>query len=387
MSMTQKAFFSFLLASIAISGFSIDKNRSTDALLQQATPCVPLAEEPASGLNLDASFLIWQAKEWGLEFGAKSLDATNVSTNDISLNERGSVPDFAWRAGLKLDLGYRLPYDGWDVLARWTYYHGQFTNLKRTLTSSLGPSGLGVVPLWIYPFYSYATATTQQVRYGSAKGNWKLYFNSLDAEIGDDLVLRGPLSFRFQVGAKGAWVRQQFHIDYGSGGTQVAVSVPGVPGTSTLSLQSSGISLISDAWGLGPRAGFGTHWLLGWGFRLSAEGAFSLLYETFKISRQQTDTSINTSTQSVETRNMALSEHLSRAAPVVETRLGFDWGGCADVKGRQVYFRGQVLYEMQYWWAQNSFRRNYLTLVPANETDMRGDLQMQGLTVGFGAEF
>ncbi len=285
---------------------------------------------------------------------------------------------------MKLELGSFLPYDGWDLKVRWIYYHGQFTNLKRTFDSVVSPSGVGIVPLWYYPFYSFSS--NQQVRYGYASSNWKLYFNSLDLELGRRMILLSPVSLRLEMGVKGAWLRQQLHVEY-SGGNNVTVVVPGVSGTSTLQLQTSGLAFKSDAWALGPRVGFSTRWPLIYGFGLMSEWAFSLLYEFFDTYREQIDESINQSSNSLETRQMKLDASLARAAPVVEAMLGFEWGGCVRPKGTPLALHAMIAYEVQYWWAKNSFGRNYQTLVPAQQMDSRGDLQMHGLTASAGVDF
>ncbi len=388
--MLTKRFLPLLLASIAFSGFAIDKNRSepqiSSALLEPTSFCPPQGEplRPSTQWTIDGSFLIWQSKEWGLEFAEKSYQATSLGTSQVFSDEKGFVPDFAWRAGMKLEIGALLPYDGWDLTARWIYYHGQFTNLKRTFDSVISPNGVGIIPLWFYPFYSYSS--NQEVRYGSASSNWKLYFNSIDLELGRHMILLTPVSLRLELGMKGAWFRQQLHVDYASG-NQVTVVVPGQSGTSTLQLQTSGLAFKSDAWALGPRFGFSTRWPLVYGFGLMSEWAFSLLYEFFDTYRQQIDESINVGSSLPEIRQMTLSDSFARAAPVVEAMLGFDWGSCFRLKSSPIALHLIVAYEVQYFWAQNGFARNYQTLTPANRIDARGDLQMHGLTASIGVDF
>lgn len=385
-----KRFLPVLLASIAFSGFAIDKNRAesqiSPSLLAPSAICIRKEGEPQgpNRWSLDASFLIWQSKEWGLEFAEKSYQATSLGTSQVFSDEKSFVPDFAWRAGLKVELGSSLPYDGWDLKARWIYYHGQFTNLKRTFDSVITPNGVGIVPLWFYPFYSFSSA--QEVRYSYASSNWKLYFNSLDLELGRCMLLLVPVSLRFDVGIKGAWLRQQLHVEY-SGGNSVTVVIPGTSGTSTLQLQTSGLSFKSDAWALGPRLGFSTRWPLIYGFGLMSEWAFSLMYEFFDTHRQQMDDSINQGTNTLEQRQMTLEDSFSRAAPVTEAMLGLEWADCFYPKGHPCSVRCILAYEAQYWWAQNGFGRNYQVLAPAQRMDARGDLQMHGLTASLGVEF
>ena len=369
--MGMKGFTRLILLSIATSGFAIEKN----------PPPLPLPSAVPSGeWTINGSFLIWQSKEWGLEFAAKSYEATNLGTTHKTLDEKSFVCDFAWRSGLKLTLGRQLPYDAWDTQVRWVYYHGQLTNLKRLFESVTTPAGVGVVPLWYYPFYGIVPG--QEVRYGFGQAHWKLYFNSLDWELGRANLVVDPVSIRFHVGLKGAWLRQQYHVDYANG-IEVETDIPGISGPSTLLLQSSGLSFKSDSWGLGPRAGFGTHWIWGYGIGVFAEGAFTLMYSSFETYRRQTDQVDNITASEEQTYTMNLTDQFRRASPVGELILGFDWS--RDWRSVGVLFR--IAYEMQYWWAQNGFRRNYLVKAPATTEQMRGDLQMHGLTATLGVDF
>ena len=361
-----------ILLSIATSGFAIEKN-------PPVLPIPPAAE--CQEWSVDGSFLIWQSKEWGLGVAAKSFERTGLGTVLKSLDEKSFIPDFAWRSGVKINVGRLLPYDDWDTQIRWIYYHGQLTNLKR-IFESVVTEGIGIIPLWSYPFYTIAD--NEAMRYGFAESLWKLYFNSLDWELGRVNLLVDPVSVRLHVGVKGAWLRQTFYVEY-TGGNEIEVEIPGSAGTDTLQLNASNLAFQSEAWGLGPRAGFGTHWLWGWNISAFAEGAFTLLYSSFQVTRNQTDQGVLE--DEAQSWNMQLTDNFWRATPVGELMLGFDWKRECTPKGHTIGVLVRIAYEAQYWWAQNGFRRNYINAAPATTEQMRGDLQMHGLTATLGVDF
>ena len=172
----------------------------TEAIFPTGRPC-PI--ESPGGIRSNVAFIIWQSKMWGFEFAGKSFDPTNAGTASVSLKEKAFVPDFAWRPGFKIDLGYDCGFDGWNVDSRWTFYKGEDTSLKKSFTSQISPPGIGVVPLWFYPFYN--VQSPNQIRFSEGTMSWRHYFNSIDLEIGRASSLSDRLSMRLYGGLKGAW--------------------------------------------------------------------------------------------------------------------------------------------------------------------------------------
>ena len=83
------------------------------------------------GIFCEASALVWQSKMWGLEFAGKSNEPINAGSANVGLDEKAFVPDFAWRPGVKVEIGYDFVFDGWDLDSRWTCYRGESTHLKK----------------------------------------------------------------------------------------------------------------------------------------------------------------------------------------------------------------------------------------------------------------
>lgn len=350
------------------------------APLVPARPC-PYPKKEANGApKIQASFLFWQSKMGGLEFGAKSFIPSNPASTTQTYNQKLYVPDFAWHPGVKVLYGYNLPYDAWDTQARYTYYHGDTTSLKKHLDSQTGALGVGVVPQWHFPFVGYVTTpSTNPLRFRSASANWDLYFSSMDVEFGREFLTLRSLPLRLHLGAKVGWIRQYYHANYSS--STPFTGILSTPGTINLQYQKSKMAFSSRAWGLGPRAGFDSKWKIGCGFSLIADAAFSLLSYFTNIGTRYDDYLQNLDAGTPVEYHIKLSEKIKELAPVAEAKLGFDWGRCFCRCGRPIYFAMTVAYEVQYWWSQNHARRNYPYNAPANMWDSRGDLQFQGLNL------
>jgi len=343
----------------------------SDAQLQTGRVCPPVSP---GGVTCEVFLLIWQSKMWGFEFAGKSMSPTHLGTSSAALQEKIYVPDFAWRPGFKFDLGYDFAFDGWDIDSRWTYYRGEDTALKKNFTSQINPPGMGIVPLWFYPFYN--VLSPNQIRFAAGGMKWRHYFNSIDLEIGRSSSLNKRLSMRLHGGLKGAWIRQFYRVQYNNGSTIDAI-VLGTNGTVPFSLIESASSFKNKTWGAGPRAGVDSKWKIRWGISLIADASFSLLYSAIETQRDQDDMNLNLINSSGQPFHMSLSTRSHQLKPVVEGKFGLDWERC-------MYNHSAIgltmAYEIQYWWAQNDLRRNYSHAAPAGMFPMRGDLQMHGLT-------
>lgn len=345
--------------------------QTSDPILSMERPC-PI--DPRGSIRFDAALLIWQSKMWGFEFAGKSFDPTNAGTASLSLKEKAFVPDFAWRPGCKVDLGYDFGFDGWDLDSRWTFYKGEDTSLKKSFGSQIAPPGMGVVPLWFYPFYNLISPN--QIRFSKGTMSWRHYFNSIDLEMGRSSLLNERLSMRLFAGLKGAWIRQHYRVDY-ENGTEIAAIIPGIDGTVSYELLESAAAFKNETWGGGPRAGFDSKWKILWGVSLIADASFSLLFSKIATHRDQNDLNLNTALGIQQPFHMYMTTNSHQLKPVAEAKLGLDWESCIFTKS---IIEVTVAYELQYWWAQNELRRNYSHAAPGDMFPMRGDLQMHGLT-------
>jgi hypothetical protein len=376
----------FLLAMAACPLLAEQQTDIRETLLAPAHSCTFCQKDRAGRAMLRASFLIWQSKEWGLEFAAKSMTASDPASSLQTFKQKLFVPDFSWSPGCKVDFGYHLPHDGWDVYSRWTYYHGDFTNLKKHLGSQIGPTGYGIVPLWHYPFISISSASiSAPLRFMNGASNWKLFFNSIDLDLGRSFTPLSTLIFRMHVGAKAAWLRQHYHVEYTDGTT--IDGILRVAPAQSLHYLSSRMVHNSHSWGIGPKGGLESKWRFGWGFSLSADGGLSLLNSFFNLHTRFSDQLYNLTALENLSDNLHMKKHQWELTPVFEGTIGVNWGSCFGRKENPYYLGLSVAYEVQYWWSQNHAQRNFAYAAPGNMWDMRGDLQMHGLTASLKTDF
>ncbi len=377
-----------LFCSLAFFSFATLKpplHRIKEAeLLQPCEPRAVLASAlPCNGqwdTFVSVSLLLWQGKLWGLEFATKSFVPNDLAGSDQIFDEKLFVPDFAWKPGLKLLVGSHLPFDGWDLRAGWIYYREQCTSLKKHFGSVIAPAGIGIIPLWQYPFLQIVGDNTgNPLRYASASGNWKMLFNSIDLELGRAFFPEQSLPIRLQIGAKIASIWQNYHANYENGTTVLAIAPLGTA-PSLFQYISSRFEVKTREWGMGPRVGIESFWNMLWGFNLIGHGAFSVLCSFFDLKSQYSDV-----IQPIPNAcSMVMKEHFRELTPVCEAMLGLDWGICFCSK----YYFGMTLgYEWQYWWSVNHARRHYVQTLPGETFDMRGELQMQGLNFAMKFDF
>lgn len=373
--MLRNTFFCLTAASPLLAG-GYDCRRDP---LAQARPCPYPKKEEQGAPKIEASFLYWQSKMDGLEFASKSFVPDDPTSSVQTFQEKLFIPDFAWQPGFKAAFGYNTPYDGWDAEARYTFYHGELTRLKKHFDSQIAPEGIGIVPLWHYPFIEIPDASlSAPLRFKNASASWKLTFNSLDFECGREFLTFPSLPVRMFLGAKAAWIRQTYRVNYSDG--TAFTGLLSAPVDVTLQYLTSKMSFASHAWGLGPRTGFNSKWQMGCGLSLIADAALSLLYSHTSLTTKYDDTLENLTADELLSPQLRLQEKIKELVPVAEARLGFDWGHCFCNCRRPVYFAATLAYEAQYWWSENHARRNYPYRAPANMWDSSGALQMQGLT-------
>ncbi|MBX7067306.1 MAG: hypothetical protein K1X28_08755 [Parachlamydiales bacterium] len=337
------------------------------AVLPTADPC-----NGYGNMYVSAALLFWQAKMWGLEFATKSFTPNTPGSTDQTFQEKLYVPDFAWKPGFRLIVGGHLPYDEWDARIGWTVYREECTSLKKHFDSVISPAGIGLIPLWHYPFVQTSGDNVgNPLRFGTAWGNWTMILNTFDLELGRSFFPDRSIPMRLKIGAKIAATKQKVQVEYANGSEVLGISPSsGLP--SLFQTVSSKFHVRTHHWGMGPRVGLSSNWHMFYGISLIGNGAFSILYSQFNVESKYDDVIVPNPGSS----KMKMEEHFHELTPICEAMLGLDWGMNFS---NNFYLGIQLGYEWQYWWSINHARRNYVQTLPGETIDMRGDLQMQGL--------
>ncbi len=211
--------------------------------------------EVENGFNffLNAEFLWWVAKPDGLYFAESKVGSpTTANPPDGAQNFYGHLQKVQphWDAGCRVGIGGNMPYDDWDIFFNWTFYETDKKNSKHG----------NLLVLWGHP----DAAGTNLASFASAK--WNIELNMFDAELGRSLWIGDYLSFRPFIGARGAWIDQNFKIFYDY---------------ATTPIMQGRLKLDSSVQAGGIRAGADTRFNLLHGWSIISKGSYSVLYGHF----------------------------------------------------------------------------------------------------------
>lgn len=343
-------------AAVGAPEFPNDASKRFEGVYAPLAPDVSIPKG-TWGLNFDASLLVWQAREEGLEFVARNHPqfATNTQITidvDASLIE----PDFAWKPAAKVNLAFQSCSTPWDFDVRWIWLYSRASASDST---ELGSGTTGLVPLWLLP---QGNGTANPL-FSSARGIWQIHFNSLDLEVGHPFCLSEWLSFRFAGGVKGLIIDQLFRTRYlgGVGGSTQTVS--------------GHAAMKNDFWGIGPRFGFSSRWGLGMGWAIDTNLAGSLVLSTFTLTRDDQDVSV-VLPSTFSFVNSHYHESFWVVRPNLECLFGLRW----DRTFARFSLGFEAGYEIQYFWEQNMMRRLVDQDLFFLTYGSRGDLFLQGFT-------
>ena len=320
----------------------------------RVTPPARPDVKDGADLFLTADALFWRAEEDGLEFAERTFQGTGSNFTD------GKVlnPDFDWKWGFRVGIGYNTPHDGWDLYLNWvrftTHSHKEY---------SVNPAA--IIPRdALYASTGSNSANGPTTNIHEAENHWHLKLNLLDLEMGREFFVSKWLTLRPFVGVRSAWIDQKIDNDYkfetSVGATETAYS----------------IDQRCRFWGLGVRSGLNTLWSLGCGWGIYGNAAISLLPGRFHIRYDQDST-----TAAVTTEHDS-KDHLNVARAVTDLALGLRWDKLTCDDAYHIAIR--VGFEQHHFFGQNQFRNyNYDTSIRPISRASIGDLSTHGVTAGF----
>ncbi|NDD57633.1 MAG: hypothetical protein EBZ47_00050 [Chlamydiae bacterium] len=291
------------------------------------------------GLYLTGDYLYWTAREDGLTYAVTGANLNNSSTSNTNIlpTSQGQQyqPDFRYKSGFKLGIGFDFGHDKWDMYLDYTWFNPHNSNSSVSRIENQPMSNL--IPVAYTNPYNLLDY---------AKAFWNLNFNVIDWNLGRNFYISKFLSLRPFFGLKGTWQKQKFHVLYNFNAN------PNIA-----------INNTSYFWGLGPMAGVNTAWHFRGFWSLFADLTLSSLWGAYYVGRKDTTTSSNTTYY-----NTHQSFHKIR--PVMEIATGLrkeEW-----FYNNRFHFSLQVGWEQQVWFNQNQF--------DFYQNARTGDLTLQGLT-------
>lgn len=280
----------------------------------------------ARGCNNDTAFymagsiIYWKSGYTDMTISSRVQNPGAPSSKHKKINL-----DTEYDPGFKLGIGCNFHRDVWDIFLNWTWLRSNLTDKEHTHTHKLSTLLGNIVP----------SETTVNFT-NKFKARWDFDFDVLDLELGRNFYISKYISIRPFAGLKGTLIENKLKMNY-----EHPINSNNVP------LQTSMHSKYKEnTWGIGPRLGINSRWVLGKSnFAFLANAAGSLIWEDFHPS----SSTKYLDAQGVPPAIGKIHFHQQELNPIAEVFLGFDWGRCF---GRHFYMNLSAGYEMQYWWDQ-----------------------------------
>ena len=369
-----------LLATVAIfalatSAFAIPKGpceQMTDEVCCKEPPPGPFAFSYAKDIGLscprdfyfNAAFLLMQAREGGLEYAVKQSNVAGVVTNSNAFPlQSGDIQGYTtgshstdWNYGVRLDAGFYLNHDAWDLNAAWTYF--RINNDKGLIVN-----GGVMLPFWLDPGIQVLGNVNAQDNFTSS-ARWTANLNTIDLRLGKPYHISRYVIFNPHFGVRFGHIAQDYMVRNGGSWNY--------PETVT------NVDMIAknNFWGIGARAGLDTEWHVGAGWFLFGKAAAALLYSHFDVA------------QSVTIHNAIryqIKHDFYTVTPNTEIHLGVCWSYRFSKNRYLLMLKGA--YEFHAWFDQNRMRRFFDTAPSCNDEVSRANLYLSGFSFALGFEF
>ncbi len=305
-----------------------------------------------STITLTGSALYWKAYEEGLDYAIKSDSGiTNVRDGSVKRME------FGWDWGFRAGLGYQFPNEKMDLSAIWTCYESSGTNS----THATFPSTLFSV--WTYPGAGLSSEA-------KAKAKASLKMNMVDLLMGATFTPRRFLDIKPFIGLTSAWIDQTMNIHLSGGSSTQIVNA---------TVLDDHIHLRNNFWGIGPKLGINTTWILGWGFSIVGNADVSVFYGIFDLKQDETVALLGITPDNTYSDIDRNRQHLLRAN--LDLMIGMRW----DIlfNRDRCHFGIEAGWENMLLSGQNQLMRFVTpgTGNPGINVSGKGDLCLQGITL------
>jgi hypothetical protein len=304
-------------------------------------------------LFLTGSFLYWYAAQDNMDLAF----ATTYTTAFLpGIDSKILTQKFEFKPAFKVGLGIDYNFDHWVSDLEYTWFRSNTTTDAMTVPGD----SRGGTPVWGMNDWFYNFAGNQYASGFTSK--WNLKIDLLDGTMSRPYYQSRKIVILPYGGMRMAWIRQNLHIK-----ANLDLNYSTIPNAVVSHTHS-------NSWGIGPRAGFQGHWMLGWGFRLEGDVAGSLLYTRYtSVSHSEDDPTVANSIY-----YSAKMDEFSAVRPMADMSLGLGWGSYFD---RQNYhFDLLATYDFNVMWGQNVLRQVVNSYV-MGVTAQPGDLHLQGLTL------
>lgn len=262
--------------------------------------------------------------------------------------------------GFRVGLGWNTKHDGWDFLLAWTRFYTHEHNSVTTAGTT-----------YVFPTIADPNISTDPVETASA--HYRLHLNQLELLLGREFYVSRALSLKPKVGIITDWIDQKFDVAY----TNSNGVGPQPAGSCDDSKNKN------DFWGTGLKAGLGTQWELGWGFSIFGDGAFSILYGKFDVSKQ--DNLHGLIEGAIASSSTHLKDHFSIATYIADLSIGLRWDYMFS--DDRIHLGLQAGWEDHMYFGQNQFLVTPNSLYIGLNENRNENLTLQGFALGARLDF
>lgn len=294
-------------------------------------------------LFADASYILWQPTQDNMEFAAVAPNGSSV-TGDSTGKSTVYTLNPTFKSGFKVGAGVNFDHDNWTNWAEYTWFRSTTTRSVSDLTNGL------VAAMLLHP-------SDQNHAYRSASAKWKVRMDLVDWALGRAAYVGTSLTMLPYMGARAAFIRQSYALDYVRHSNLVQASA----------------EYVQHSWGVGLEAGLRTNWLLGMGFRMFNEIEADLCFTRYKTSAQ----TFNPDVPSTQTINTSESQ-IDTVRPHLDLEFGFGYGTYFDNQNWHIDLA--LGYGFQVFWDQNMFTRFVDDVARFASLRDIGNLYTQGMT-------
>jgi hypothetical protein len=343
----------FLFGSIAI--LNADQKKEDLDPFYNPSSAIVIPESPR--MNISADALYWIAQEDGLYYaqgGREKNPAYQEHTQvyDFRGNMIRITPE--WEGGFRVNVGYRMPHDNWDIYASWTRYAIRTQNDIQDYC----------VCLWGHSNeHSNGDKASNGASY--AKGVWDLTYDVITLQWGRAFYAGKYFSMRPFFGVKGALIPQYLEVYYSFWGEDVA---------------TSSNKIKTDFYGAGPYSGLDFIFDFNDQFGIYANASIAFLFGCF-------DTSYYTLE---DTTNFVHSkDDFSDSIATSNFGIGFNWGRYFNNhKNLNAYYLNVKLgWEQNIWYGINKMTHFLQRFSEGKVFKENGNLSLQGATFRVSVDF
>lgn len=347
-----------LIALSMIAAFSLSaqcQSLETNAPLAMGLATANLQMSRCWDLYSEVTFTFWQPLQKNMEV-AMINDTTPVpGVSSLSFNADTLQMSSNFKPGFIVALGLVTDHDDWDARLQYTWFRS-----SQSASKSLDPAGA----FYLMPIVAAQTpALISLGTFTSVHSQWHINMDLADLEIGRNTYFGSKLALRPFAALRASWIRQKFETDF----------VDLLPGQNTF-LNNFGRS---HCWGLGPRIGLNTNWMLGKGASIYGNAGGDILYTQYTSLFNKSD-STNFVTD-VQSFSGFRQNNLGSLRAHIDLELGIAWGSYFACNTWHIDLAAGYIF--QAFFDQNMLR-NFLEFGPpqAYSVSPTGDLYLQGLT-------